>query len=353
MGISVISSAAASATAIAAQPGATAPDSLPGDFAALLSGELNSALGLILGNSTKRLTTDCRDQAAKQAASDSTDTTATGIDPSLMAALAGNIQFQPQISLPRLVSFQPPGEGAGKGISGIASGITDSKAVLGQTEMGSAKPVSVSDSAQIEKFSLASPASLTTPGSMRNEAANIAVDAAVTEPLPSALITPNAAAAGQSSPAAAIAQQANVTPHLQDPAWPQQFSEKIVWLAKNDQQTAQININPPQLGPVQITINLNGDQASVAFASPHAEVRQAIENALPQLKEMLNTAGISLGQANVGSHNAHQNSGNAFQSSNGNRSANETAILPANDAVSNTVASQALHRGRGLVDLFA
>jgi hypothetical protein len=75
--------------------------------------------------------------------------------------------------------------------------------------------------------------------------------------------------------------QTRISTPLHAEAWPQQFGEKVVWMAKNDQQTAQININPPQLGPVQITLSLSGDQATAVFASPHAEVRQAIESSLP------------------------------------------------------------------------
>jgi flagellar hook-length control protein FliK len=149
------------------------------------------------------------------------------------------------------------------------------------------------------------------------------------------------------------AKQSMVSTPLTSEAWPKQFGEKIVWLARNDQQTAQININPPQLGPIQITLHLNGDQASAIFASPHAEVRQAIEAAMPQLKEMLSSAGINLGDANVGANLAQQNPDNPFLAANKNQSGHENAILPANENAASTGVSQVLQRGRGLVDLFA
>lgn len=148
-------------------------------------------------------------------------------------------------------------------------------------------------------------------------------------------------------------QRPAVNAHLHSAAWPQQFGDKIVWLARNDQQSAQLIINPPQLGPIQISLNLSGDQASIAFASPHAEVRQAIESAMPQLKEMLSSAGISLGQSNVGGNLHQQPADNPFADANGKRSVDENAILPANDNAANAAGSAVLHRGRGLVDLFA
>ena len=141
---------------------------------------------------------------------------------------------------------------------------------------------------------------------------------------------------------------------LTNKAWPEHFGDKVVWLARHDQQTAQINITPAQLGPIQINISLNGDQANAVFTSPHPEVRQAIEAALPQLREMLSAAGINLGDANVGAHTGQQqNHEPPASSANTQQSRHENAILPANENAGKAIASPALHRGRGLVDLFA
>lgn len=164
-----------------------------------------------------------------------------------------------------------------------------------------------------------------------------------------------AAASGTASSAATTqpAQAPTVTSALNSPNWSQDFGNRVVWLAKNDQQVAQININPPQLGPVQISISINGDQASTVFASPHAEVRQAIQDSLPQLREMFSTAGINLGQANVGSQLPSQNREAAFQFANEARSSRENAILSPDSHASSSPAGTPVQRGRGLVDLFA
>ena len=144
-----------------------------------------------------------------------------------------------------------------------------------------------------------------------------------------------------------------VTTALDTPNWQHDFGTRVVWLAKNDQQVAQININPPQLGPVQISISLNGDQASATFASPHAEVRQAIQDSLPQLRELFSTAGISLGQANVGTQLPSQNREASYQFANEARSSRENAILSPDSHASSASAGIPIQRGRGLVDLFA
>ena len=77
------------------------------------------------------------------------------------------------------------------------------------------------------------------------------------------------------------------------------FSQQIVWMADKDAQIAELRLNPPELGPVEVRLMLSGDEASAQFVSPHAEVRSAIESSLVRLRESLAEAGIELGEASV------------------------------------------------------
>lgn len=163
----------------------------------------------------------------------------------------------------------------------------------------------------------------------------------------SAQLTSHGVAQNTQNPQTAIS-----TP-LQDKQWSQSFGDRVVWMSKNEQQTAQLSINPPQLGPIHVTLNLSGDQASAIFTSPHAEVRQAIQDAMPQLREMLSSSGISLGQANVGAQLPQQNKEAPSQFANGNRFSGETAILSPDSNSGTTQSGLIIQRGRGLVDLFA
>ncbi|MEO6422952.1 MAG: flagellar hook-length control protein FliK [Candidatus Nitrotoga sp.] len=82
-------------------------------------------------------------------------------------------------------------------------------------------------------------------------------------------------------------------------AWGEEFSQKIVWMTTQQGQSAELHLNPPQLGPLDVLIKVNGDQATALFTSPHALVREAIEQALPKLREMLADNGIVLGNTTV------------------------------------------------------
>jgi flagellar hook-length control protein FliK len=135
--------------------------------------------------------------------------------------------------------------------------------------------------------------------------------------------------------------------------WAGDFGQKIVWLATAETQSAQLTLNPPQMGPIEISLSVDRGQASVSFASANAEVRDAIETALPRLREMLASAGIELGQTNVGAESFRQQQQAAWSSSAASRSIDDSAILAADSAAPLPSRAFATQRGNGLVDLFA
>ncbi|MGP1614724.1 MAG: flagellar hook-length control protein FliK, partial [Pollutimonas bauzanensis] len=89
---------------------------------------------------------------------------------------------------------------------------------------------------------------------------------------------------------------------LQSPQWASDFGRQFVSLTQgghNMPHTAELRLDPPELGPLRISINISDNVAHAIFTSPHAAVRQTVENALPQLQQLLAQAGISLGQTSV------------------------------------------------------
>lgn len=177
------------------------------------------------------------------------------------------------------------------------------------------------------------------------------------EPTPTATNATSFSQALQSAAPQPNAKAGAHTTHLPTPvhdhAWAQGFGERVTWLAKQDIQAAQITLNPPQLGPIQIALSLNGDQATASFGVANADVRQVVENSLPQLREMLASAGIQLGDANVGAQLPQQARDQAAQMAGSRRGTDENAILPAQGNTETGVIARATRQGSGLVDLFA
>jgi flagellar hook-length control protein FliK len=82
-------------------------------------------------------------------------------------------------------------------------------------------------------------------------------------------------------------------------AWENQVGQKVVWMVGSEEQTASLTLNPPDLGPMQVVLSVTNDQASITFSSNQQEVRDALENAMPRLREMMSESGIALGNATV------------------------------------------------------
>lgn len=99
-------------------------------------------------------------------------------------------------------------------------------------------------------------------------------------------------------------------------AWDTQVSQKVVWMVGGEDQTASLTLNPPDLGPVQVVLNVNNDQATVAFHSATPEVREALENAMPRLRDMLSDAGVTLGEASVSANMPDQRQADTSQGGN-------------------------------------
>lgn len=158
---------------------------------------------------------------------------------------------------------------------------------------------------------------------------------------------------GPRRPEGEIAQAKPIEAHVHDQhAWPKQLGDRVVWMTQQGQQTAEIHLNPAQLGPLQITLNLSQENATAVFVSQHAEVRQALQDALPQLREMLASSGINLGQANVSDQGPKEQQ-NTNQHTAHLRTERDPAILTDGTQTGLNHRVTPIHRDNGSIDLFA
>ena len=84
--------------------------------------------------------------------------------------------------------------------------------------------------------------------------------------------------------------------------WGQGMGKQVLWMVNQNISRAEIRLNPANLGPIEVRIDMDNDQVNVAFTSRHAEVREAVEQALPRLREMLEEKGLNLSDADVSQH---------------------------------------------------
>lgn len=132
------------------------------------------------------------------------------------------------------------------------------------------------------------------------------------------------------------------------PEGQQQLTEKVRWMVNSRNITAEIRLDPPDLGGMNIKVNLSGDSASVSFVVQSQHARDALDQAVPRLREMLEEQGIELGQSSVqqesaGSdeqaekdrlaNNSNDSDNLAQQSQDGIQDSNENGLLDHNDII--------------------
>jgi len=199
----------------------------------------------------------------------------------------------------------------------------------------------------------AKPAIFAAPVSIPRDAQDVKTAALVADSVPStSALAPGHATNATVHPAPASETALALPTPVRDQNWGNDFAQKVVWLATNDKQSAQITLNPPQMGPIEISVNIDKGGATASFMSANAEVRDAIETAMPRLREMFASAGIELGQTNVSAESFRQQSGNQEDNrSTAQWKADNAILVGANGA--RAASGLGIQRGNGLVDLFA
>jgi flagellar hook-length control protein FliK len=161
--------------------------------------------------------------------------------------------------------------------------------------------------------------------------------------------------ASQASNPATAAMANTVAPHVGTSDWEDAFSQKVVFLTNAHQQSAELTLNPRDLGPLQVVLQVADNHAHALFVSQHQQVRDAVEAALPKLREAMEQGGIGLGSASVSDGFSRQTgqqgderSGSARGGRGGSRG--DAGIDVADGA---TAVNVPVRRTVGLVDTFA
>ncbi len=136
--------------------------------------------------------------------------------------------------------------------------------------------------------------------------------------------------------------------------WPEELSQKVIWVSSQQNHTAELHLNPPDLGPMRVVLSISDNQATAQFTSPHSAVREAIENALPKLRESLAENGIMLGDASVNDQAPRDNNAANFMMNQQNNARSQTNnTLFSTEAAPAPLPPAPERRQVGIIDTFA
>ncbi len=86
---------------------------------------------------------------------------------------------------------------------------------------------------------------------------------------------------------------------LKSPQWSEQFGQRVMLMASNKLQNAELRLHPAEMGPIKVQVTMDDGITSVNFQAQHAVTREAIEQALPRLRELMEENGLALQNASV------------------------------------------------------
>ena len=145
------------------------------------------------------------------------------------------------------------------------------------------------------------------------------------------------------------------------PGWSEAVVNKVMWMSSQNLQSVEIQLDPAELGPLEIKIQTRGQEHQVQFVSQNAGVRDALEGQMFRLREMFTQQGVGQLDVNVsdGSSGQRQQDGGLFAQGDGRggeRGNAATGMLgDASDtaAPASEVSAQALLAHSRLVDYYA
>ncbi|MBB5205898.1 flagellar hook-length control protein FliK [Inhella inkyongensis] len=124
-----------------------------------------------------------------------------------------------------------------------------------------------------------------------------------------------------------------------------------VW-AREGLQQAQLQLHPSELGPIQVHIQMQGQEAQLQFVAEHPQTREALQNSLSDLVAALQQEGLSLGRSDIQDH-ANGRDGPRSDERASPGTGRRTALQGAGEGHLLSGETPRASQRRGLLDLYA
>jgi flagellar hook-length control protein FliK len=115
------------------------------------------------------------------------------------------------------------------------------------------------------------------------------------------------------------------------PEFGQGVTDRVSWMLDNNLTSAKLQVNPPQLGPIEVRIALQGDHAQVWLTSHSALTRDALQSSSPKLREMLGAQGFGQVSVDISQRSFQERPSNsqAYERTPSARDSSSSAAMPA------------------------
>jgi flagellar hook-length control protein FliK len=145
---------------------------------------------------------------------------------------------------------------------------------------------------------------------------------------------------------------------MQQGGWSEAVVDRVMLMSSQNLKTAEIQLDPAELGRMEIRITVSQEQSQVTFVSPHAGVREALDSQMHRLRELFAQQGMNQVDVNVSDQSLNRGwQGQEGQAEGGQRSSGVSGVAGDGEDGSHPSAvessPQLAQRARSLVDYYA
>jgi len=142
---------------------------------------------------------------------------------------------------------------------------------------------------------------------------------------------------------------------VQQNGWTDQVVDRVMWMSSQNLKSAEIQMDPADLGRLEVRIHMNADQTQVNFVSANAGVREALESQQHRLRDLFSQQGMGQLNVNVSDQSARGWQQQGGDDRGGSRRAGRSEGGEDEPMVSGVseIRPQTAAQGRGLVDYYA
>ena len=90
------------------------------------------------------------------------------------------------------------------------------------------------------------------------------------------------------------------------PGWDVEVGNRIRWMVGQNNSGLELRLNPAELGSVEVKLSSEGERTNITFFAANSAAREALEAALPRLREMFADSGMQLANADVSDQSLQQ-----------------------------------------------
>ncbi len=131
------------------------------------------------------------------------------------------------------------------------------------------------------------------------------------------------------------------------------LQERVSSMLSINNKEAEIRLDPPEMGSMQIRIRSDAEQAHINFVVQNQQAKEALEQSMPRLREMLAQQGLELGESTI---SYGQSGGETAEHSEGGTQsnlANNKSVNDENDEQANNTAQSSRQQTSSSIDYYA